>query len=43
MEKFKNWLAVQRERREMRAMDRFNLREANMMGGENLEDDAWLG
>lgn len=42
MGKFKNWLAVQRERREMRAMDRFNLREANMMGGENLEDDAWL-
>lgn len=42
MGKFKNWLAVQRERREMRAMDRFNLREANMMGGENLEGDAWL-
>lgn len=42
MGKFKNWLAVQRERREMRAMERFNLREANMMGGENLEDDAWL-
>lgn len=42
MGKFKNWLAVQREKREMRAMDRFNLREANMMGGENLEDDAWL-
>lgn len=41
MGKFKNWLAVQRERREMSAMDRFNLREANMMGGENLEDDAW--
>ncbi len=42
MGKFKNWLASQRERREMRAMDRFNLREANMLGGENLEDDAWL-
>ena len=42
MGKFKNWLAVQRERREMRAMDRFNLREANMMGGENLEGDACL-
>lgn len=42
MGKFKNWLAVQRERREMRAMERFNLREANMMGGENLEDNAWL-
>lgn len=42
MGKFKNWLASQRERREMRAMDRFNLREANMMGGENLEDNAWL-
>lgn len=42
MGKFKNWLADQKERREMRAMERFNLREANRMGGESLEDDAWL-
>ena len=33
MGKFKNWLADQKERREMRAMERFNLREANRMGG----------
>lgn len=42
MGKFKNWLADQKERCEMRAMERFNLREANRMGGESLEDDAWL-
>ena len=42
MGKFKNWLTDQKERREMRAMERFNLREANRMGGESLEDDAWL-
>lgn len=42
MGKFKNWIAIQIERCEMRAMERFNLTEANMMGGENLEDDAWL-
>lgn len=35
MGKFKNWLADQKERCEMRAMERFNLREANRMGGEN--------
>lgn len=32
MGKFKNWLADQKERREMRAMERFNLREANRNG-----------
>ena len=31
MGKFKNWLADQKERREMRAMERFNLREANSL------------
>ena len=42
MGKFKNWLADQKERRDIRDRERFDLREANRMGGESLEDDAWL-
>lgn len=37
-----DWLANLRSNRDLLSMERYNLKEANRMGNECMEDDAWL-
>lgn len=42
MGRFYDWLENLRSKRDLRYMDRYNLKEANSMGNDCLEDDTWL-
>lgn len=42
MGKFYDWLENLRANRDLRAMERYNLKETNSMGDDCMEDDAWL-
>lgn len=42
MGRFYDWLERLHSDRDLRYMERYNLKEANSMGDDCLEDDAWL-